>query len=99
MRVPSIGTGEDLDDISLPAHEYDRLVSLQCLCLCLLVLVSLFHQDHLDTLLHRVLLGLLNSAGFVRCQFGKGRPEKGPGVSPADKSGAVSHTTLLCLFF
>ena len=62
------------------------MVSLQCLCLCLLVLVSLFHQDHLDALLHRVLLGFLDSAGFVRCQFGKGRPEKRPGVSPTEKN-------------
>ena len=72
--------------LSVPAHEHDGLVSLQCLCLCLLVLVSLFHQDHLDALLHCVLLGFLDSAGFVRCQFGKGRPEKGSGVSPAEKN-------------
>ena len=87
--------------LSVPAHEHDGLVSLQCLCLCLLVLVSLFHQDHLDALLHCVLLGFLDSAGFVRCQFGKGRPKEGPGVSPAEKKnpGAVTLATLCCLLF
>ena len=84
--------------LSVPAHEHDGLVSLQCLCLCLLVLVSLFHQDHLDALLHRVLLGFLDSAGFVRCQFGKGRPKEGPGVSPAEKKPRSGHSCNSLLF-